>query len=136
MRITQAGNVGIGTTTPAFPLEVSGTARATKLEVADATYFLNIQSSDPYLNFDSTDYISYTRSSNTFNIVIGGVLMASVTSNGIAFKSYIVSALPAGADGVRAFVTDALAPVFGSAVSGGGTVHVPVYYSGTAWMVG
>jgi molybdopterin-binding protein len=136
MRITAAGNVGIGTSSPAQPLEVNGTARVSKLEVTDASYFLNLQSSDPYVNFDSSDYISYTRSSNTLNIVIAGVLMATVTSNGVTFRSYTVGSLPGGASGARAFVTDALAPVFGSAVSGGGSTHVPVYYDGSTWMVG
>jgi len=36
----------------------------------------------------------------------------------------------------RCFVTDALAPVFGSIVNGGGAVPVPVYYDGTNWRVG
>jgi hypothetical protein len=38
--------------------------------------------------------------------------------------------------GSRAFVTDALAPVFGSIVVSGGAVAVPVYYDGTDWRVG
>jgi hypothetical protein len=38
--------------------------------------------------------------------------------------------------GSRAFVTDALAPVFGSVVNGGGSTAVPVYYDGTDWRVG
>ena len=50
-----------------------------------------------------------------------------------------VSALPAAATagaGARAFVNDASAPVFGSAVTGGGAVLVPVYCTGSAWNVG
>jgi hypothetical protein len=53
--------------------------------------------------------------------------------------SYTVSALPAAATvgaGARAFVTDALTPVFGSAVTGGGAVGVPVYSDGSTWLVG
>jgi hypothetical protein len=42
----------------------------------------------------------------------------------------IVDNLISGVTGSRAFVTDALAPVFGSAVSGGGSTAVPVYYDG------
>jgi len=38
--------------------------------------------------------------------------------------------------GARAFVNDALAPTFGSAVTGGGSVPVPVYSTGSAWNVG
>jgi hypothetical protein len=50
-----------------------------------------------------------------------------------------VSALPLAATagvGARAFVNDATAPVFGSAVTGGGAVAVPVYSDGSAWNVG
>ena len=50
-----------------------------------------------------------------------------------------VANLPAAATagaGARSFVTDALAPVFGSAVAGSGAVKVPVYSDGSAWNVG
>ena len=47
-----------------------------------------------------------------------------------------VAGLPTGTLGVRAFVSDALAPVSLSAVAGGGAVKVPVYHNGTTWIVG
>ena len=50
-----------------------------------------------------------------------------------------VGSLPVAATagaGARAFVNDASAPVFGSAVTGGGAVLVPVYCTGSAWNVG
>ena len=50
-----------------------------------------------------------------------------------------VGSLPVAATagaGARAFVNDASAPVFGTAVSGGGAVLVPVYCTGSAWNVG
>lgn len=53
--------------------------------------------------------------------------------------NFLVADLPSAADsgsGARAFVTDALAPVFGATVVGGGTVKVPVYSDGTNWKVG
>lgn len=56
-----------------------------------------------------------------------------------ALTNYTVATLPsASASGVgaRSFVTDALAPVFGSAVVGGGAVASPVYSNGTNWVVG
>lgn len=49
---------------------------------------------------------------------------------------FTVGTLPAGAPGKRAFVNDALAPVFGAAVAAGGAVTVPVYHTGNAWFVG
>jgi len=45
------------------------------------------------------------------------------------------SATTAGV-GARAFVNDALSPVFGSAVANGGSAKVPVYSDGSAWYVG
>jgi hypothetical protein len=48
-----------------------------------------------------------------------------------------VATLPLAPDiSARAFVSDALAPVFGALVAGGGAVSVPVFFDGTAWRVG
>lgn len=49
---------------------------------------------------------------------------------------YTVAALPAGTVGMRAHVTDALAPTFGAAVAGGGAVVIPVFHNGTTWIAG
>ena len=57
----------------------------------------------------------------------------------IKVPAVAVSALPLAATagvGARSFVDDALSPVFGSAVTGGGAVTVPVYSTGSAWNVG
>lgn len=57
----------------------------------------------------------------------------------IKVPGVIVANLPAAATagaGARSFVTDALNPVFGNAVTGGGAVSVPVYSNGTTWNVG
>lgn len=56
-----------------------------------------------------------------------------------ALTNYTVTSLPSAATsgvGSRSFVTDAAAPVFGSAVVGGGAVATPVYSDGTNWLVG
>ena len=50
-----------------------------------------------------------------------------------------VASLPSAATvgrGSRTFVTDALAPTFGSTVVGAGAVFIPVYSDGTNWKVG
>ena len=49
---------------------------------------------------------------------------------------YLVAALPTGVTGMRAYVTNALTPVFGATVVTGGAVTVPVFYNGTNWIVG
>ena len=57
----------------------------------------------------------------------------------IVGTNYTVATLPSASTsgvGARAFVTDALAPSFGVAVTGGGAVPIPVYSTGSAWNVG
>jgi len=51
-------------------------------------------------------------------------------------RGYTVAALPTGVVGQRAYVTDAASPSFGSAVSGGGSVVIPVFRNASAWIVG
>jgi hypothetical protein len=63
---------------------------------------------------------------------------AGLTSH-IKVPAVAVTSLPAAATagvGARAFVNDALSPVFGSTVATGGAVAVPVYSDGSAWKVG
>jgi hypothetical protein len=53
--------------------------------------------------------------------------------------NYTVATLPSASTsgvGAMAFVTDALTPVFGATVAGGGAVATPVYSDGAAWKVG
>jgi hypothetical protein len=56
-----------------------------------------------------------------------------------ATGTFAVDDLPSAADvgaSARSFVSDALTPVFGATVVGGGAVVVPVYSDGTDWKVG
>jgi hypothetical protein len=78
---------------------------------------------------------------STTNITIGSTTGTSTTTfNGITKQqNYTVTGLPSASTsgvGARAFVTDALAPAFGSTVVTGGAVAVPVYSDGTNWKVG
>lgn len=59
---------------------------------------------------------------------------AFVSSIPVRLKNYTVATLPAGTQGDTAFVTDALAPAFLTAVVGGGAVVAPVFYNGAAWV--
>lgn len=53
----------------------------------------------------------------------------------IATQSYTVATLPtAGTAGRMAYVTDATAPTYLGALTGGGAVVVPVFDNGTAWI--
>jgi len=56
-----------------------------------------------------------------------------------ALTNYTVATLPSAVTsgkGARSFVTDALAPTFGTTVVTGGAIAVPVYSDGTNWKVG
>lgn len=56
------------------------------------------------------------------------------TTSDIKLKSYTVSTLPIGTIGDQAYVTDATAPTYLGALSGGGSAVCPVFYNGTAWV--
>ena len=49
-------------------------------------------------------------------------------------KEYTVATLPAGVVGDRAYVTDATAPTYLGALTGGGAVTCPVFHNGTIWV--
>ena len=76
----------------------------------------------------------------------GGVSIGNTTDPGatnlsvtgtIRTQGYTVATLPAaGTVGRRAYVTDALAPIFLTAIAGGGAVKCPVFDNGTAWVAG
>jgi hypothetical protein len=76
----------------------------------------------------------------------GGVSIANTTDPGagnlsvtgtIRTQGYTVATLPAaGTVGRKAYVTDALAPTFLTAIVGGGAVKCPVFDNGTAWVAG
>jgi hypothetical protein len=74
-----------------------------------------------------------------FNSLQANLQQLSSTTIIPATTNYTVATLPsasASGSGARAFVTNALAPAFGSAVVGGGAVATPVYSNGTNWIVG
>ncbi len=55
----------------------------------------------------------------------------------LVFPAYTVATLPTPPQtDMRAFVTDALSPVFMSSVVGGGAIRTPVFYNGANWIVG
>ena len=72
--------------------------------------------------------------SNT--VTLGNSSITKTYLKGIVKVSggYTVATLPAGVTGARAYVTDAAAPTYNGALTGGGTVVVPVFYNGSAWV--
>ena len=82
----------------------------------------------------------FMRMAPTGGINIGGTTDPGAGNLSVAgtvkTQGYTVATLPAGVTGARAYVTNALAPVFGSTVVTGGAVTIPVFYNGTNWIVG
>lgn len=64
------------------------------------------------------------------NVAITGGSINNVTQSG-----FVVASLPAGTVGQRGHVTDALTPVIGNLVVGGGAVVVSVFRNSTGWIV-
>ena len=61
-------------------------------------------------------------------------LQAVTAATTLNTGGYTVATLPAGVQGARCFVTDALAPAFLTALVGGGAVVSPAFYNGAAWV--
>ena len=83
----------------------------------------------------------FAHADNSYDIGASGatrrrnIYMASWIRMAVTTVASLPAAATAGA-GARMMVSDALAPVFGSAVAGSGAVTVPVYSTGAAWNVG
>lgn len=57
-----------------------------------------------------------------------------ISDNTVRLKGFTVATLPASpVVGDMAYVTDATAPTYNAALTGGGAVVVPVFYNGSAW---
>jgi len=76
---------------------------------------------------DSSGNVGIGTSSPTGKLDVAGTIKT---------LGYTVATLPTGVVGARAYVTNALTPVFGSTVVTGGAVTIPVFYNGTNWIVG
>lgn len=65
-----------------------------------------------------------------------GVAVTGAVSATTTLKSggYLVATLPVGTTGERAYVTDATAPTWLGALTGGGTVVCPVFKNATIWV--
>ncbi len=87
---------------------------------------------------DVTTALGFTPINKAGDTGVGDLSIGALTATTTKTSVYTVATLPAGVDGMRAFVTDATATTFASVVAGGGTNHVPVYYDGGAssWKIG
>ena len=87
------------------------------------------------VGYDASNYFSTTVGSS-------GIVTLNAVGSGSSFKfsdpvllqGYTVATLPTGVTGMTAYVTDATAPTYLGALTGGGAVTCPVFYNGTAWV--
>lgn len=89
--------------------------------------------------FDGTNCILRADAGN-IQASIAGTTKLTVDTNRVtlaarlSLQQFTVATLPAGAQGDMAYVTDANAPTFLTAVAGGGAIKTPVFFNGAAWV--
>ena len=122
LRIDASGNVLIGSTTNvnSSKLLVNGTIETTTgVRFPDGvTQAVGI----PSVSGQNGKYLTTNGSTVSWAAGVGGLI------------GYTVATLPGGTAGMTAYVTDAVAPTYLGALTGGGTVKCPVFYNGTAWV--
>lgn len=124
-----------GATTINRRLDIGNTGQTTNIGVDSSTGGAAIGGGAAYSTF-----INSGAATSPVQIGVNGVLIGNFTSTTfissvpIRLKNYTVATLPAGTQGDTAFVTDALAPTFLTALTGGGAVVTPAFYNGTAWV--
>lgn len=82
----------------------------------------------------------YLQAPTTVSQRVGATIVTNANSSGFSVtgvtntSGYTVATLPSGTLGMRAYVTDALAPTYNAVLVGGGVIKVPAFYNGTAWV--
>jgi hypothetical protein len=127
----------------------SWTSRTVLASLSDGTLRLTNAAGTSFtcaqLGGTSASFPAACRSGTTFQIRLADnsadapLTAAAITSSAtINTGGYVVSGLPAGTIGMRAYVTDQLTAcaVTGAALTGGGAVVCPTFYNGSAWVGG
>lgn len=144
------GNTDITSTNPIFSVKTSTTGKTVSHYFFDNGTVLWLSGAN-YNNAGDNHWF-LTRNSGAGNILldpsgagakvaIGAITPTTIldVNGAIRIRAVLVSALPSAATealGATRFVSDALSPVFGATVVGGGAIPVPVYSDATNWKVG
>ncbi len=78
MRLTNGGNVGIGTTSPGYTLDVNGSMHSTNITIADAIYHEG----------DTNTVVGF--GTDTINLSTGGGVRATINNSGTKFNNDVV----------------------------------------------
>ena len=96
--------------------------------------FAETTSDDLYFANYETGMIRMGTNGRLDDLVIGTTGDVSFPNGVFNTKGYTVATLPTGVTGQTAYVTDATAPTYLGALTGGGSVLCPVFYNGTIWV--
>ena len=104
------------------------------LGIAIQPIHANVSYNNTYLNpYGGRVLVNTTTDDGVNALQVNGSAVVSTT---LKTGGYTVATLPTGSSGMRTYVTDATAPTFLGALTGGGSVVSPVFYNGTAWVAG
>ena len=117
------GNIGVNTATVSAKFHIISTTEQLRL------------------GYNTSNYAKFTTgATGSLTIALTGTAPRTTFSQGVTMggtlrkMGYTVATLPSGVVGDTAYVTDATAPTYLGALTGGGAVTCPVFYNGAAWV--
>lgn len=142
---TSEGNIYIGTYSHASDsanLTIDRNGRHGFNVAAPACLIHGISTTEQLrLGYNTSNYASFTTgATGSLTIALTGTSPRTTFSQGVTMGGtlrltpYTVATLPSGVVGDTAYVTDATAPTYLGALTGGGAVTCPVFYNGAAWV--
>jgi hypothetical protein len=137
--------LGLGTASPGQRLAVAGGSGSNEISITTGgvqpgdkatIYGRNASGANLWdLLGDASNGLFELKVNGTTRLSINYLTGTLIAHQPVRLKGYTVATLPAGTLGDMSFVTDALSPVYGSTVAGGGSVVKVVFYNGSNWIV-
>jgi hypothetical protein len=131
MRITSAGNVGIGTNSPTAMLQISGSSSTEALKVPNISEPATVSATAATgtINYDvTTQSVLYYTSNASANWTVNFRGSSGTSLNTIMAVNDVMT--------VAFFVTQGATPYYNNAVTVDGSSVTPKYQGGTAWTAG